>query len=73
MSSSNNPLFYTFPVYYLSLGLPLCLSLSPPFSTFLFGLLPPFIDNHFTDVEPTLKTDNKEKQNIICILQQMKQ
>lgn len=64
---SNDPLLYTFPVNYLSLGLPLCPSLSPLFSTFLFGLLSPFIDNHFTNVEPTLKTKNKEKQNVICI------
>lgn len=56
---------YVLHVYYLSLGLSLCPSLIPLVSTFLFGLLPPFIDNHFTDVEPTLKTNNEEKQNII--------
>lgn len=42
---------------YLSLGLPFGSSLSPLFSSFLFGLLPPLINNHFTDVKPTLKTD----------------
>lgn len=54
-------LHYTFPPHYLSLGLPFCSSLSPLLSTFLFGLLPPLIDNHFTDVKPTLKTDKEEK------------
>lgn len=54
-------LCYAFP-HYLSLGLPFRSSLSPPFSTFLFGLLSPLIDDHFTDVKPTLEIDKEEKK-----------
>lgn len=44
----------------LSPGLPLGPSLCPPFPAFLFGLLPPLIDDHFTDVQSTLEILNKE-------------
>lgn len=50
--------------HYLSLGLPFfssCCSLLP---SFLFGLLPPLIDDHLTDVEPALKTGKGKKKLI---------
>lgn len=50
-----------FPEKYLSLFLPFRSSLSPLFSPFLFGLLPPLVDNHFTDIEPTLTEYEKRK------------
>lgn len=52
------------PPHYLPLGLPFGSSLSPLCSSFLFGLLPPLINNHFTDVKPTLKT---EKAVVVCL------
>lgn len=48
-------LHYSFN-HYLSLGLPFFSSCSPLLPSFLFGLLPPLIDDHLTDVEPALKT-----------------
>lgn len=43
-------------ISHLSLSLPLGLSLSPPLSPSLFGLLSSLINNHFTDVKSALKT-----------------
>lgn len=58
-----------FPAHYLSLRLHFRSSLSPLFSAFQFGLLPSLVDNHFTDIKPTLAEKIVEIKNLQGLLE----